>query len=59
MKKRHKNILLGMSVIVLIGGISFLVSQEIKDKKIDLKASKIRADNVYFDSITEKDIAWG
>tara|TARA_Y100001951_G_scaffold56791_1_gene45023 strand:+ start:6663 stop:6842 length:180 start_codon:yes stop_codon:yes gene_type:complete len=59
MKKEHKNMLLGLSAIVLIGGISFLVSQEIKDTKIKQKEAKDRADNVYFDSLTEKDIAWG
>ena len=57
MKKEHKNMLLGLSAIVLIGGISFLVSKEMKDTKIKQKAD--RADNVYFDSLTEKDIAWG
>ena len=59
MKKEHKNMLLGLSAIVLIGGFSFLVSQEIKDTKIKQKEAKDRADNVYFDSLTEKDIAWG
>ena len=59
MKKEHKNMLLGLSAIVLIGGISFLVSKEMKDTKIKQKAAKDRADNVYFDSLTEKDIAWG
>ena len=57
MKKEHKNMLLGLSAIVLIGGISFLVSKEMTDTKIKQKAD--RADNVYFDSLTEKDIAWG
>ena len=59
MKKIHKNMLLGFSSLVLIGGISFLVSQEMKDKKLEQKVAKVRADNVYFDSLTEKDIAWG
>ena len=59
MKKEQKNMLLGLSAIVLNGGISFLVSQEIKDTKIKQKEAKDRADNVYFDSLTEKDIAWG
>ena len=38
---------------------SIQVSQEMKDKKLEQKVAKVRADNVYFDSLTEKDIAWG
>ena len=48
--------LLGLSALVIIGSIGFLATKKIKNQE---KLDKVRADNVYFDSLTEKDIAWG
>ena len=59
MKKRSKNILLGLGALVLIGSAGFLIAQEMKNRKKDVVSAKNRAENAYIDSITQKDIAWG
>lgn len=59
MKKRSKNILLGLGALVLIGSAGFLIAQEMKNRKKDVVSAKDRAENAYVDSLTQKDIAWG
>tara|TARA_R100000008_G_C3582909_1_gene169870 strand:- start:340 stop:519 length:180 start_codon:yes stop_codon:yes gene_type:complete len=59
MKKRSKNILIGLGALVLIGSAGFLIAQEMKNRKKDVVSAKHRAENAYIDSITQKDIAWG
>tara|TARA_B100001123_G_C14676841_1_gene775747 strand:+ start:267 stop:446 length:180 start_codon:yes stop_codon:yes gene_type:complete len=59
MKKRSKNILIGLGALVLIGSAGFLIAQEMKNRKKDVVSAKNRAENAYIDSITQKDIAWG
>ena len=59
MKKRSKNILIGLGALVLIGSAGFLIAQEMKNRKTDVVSAKNRAENAYIDSITQKDIAWG
>tara|TARA_R110002020_G_scaffold2702_3_gene12719 strand:+ start:601 stop:780 length:180 start_codon:yes stop_codon:yes gene_type:complete len=59
MKKRSKNILIGLGALVLIGSAGFLIAQEMKNRKKDVVSAKNRAENAYIDSLTQKDIAWG
>ena len=59
MKKRSKNILIGLGALVLIGSAGFLIAQEMKNRKKDVVSAKDRAENAYVDSLTQKDIAWG
>ena len=59
MKKRSKNILLGLGALILIGSAGFLIAQEMKNRKKDVVSAKDRAENAYVDSLTQKDIAWG
>ena len=59
MKKRSKNILLGLGALELIGSAGFLIAQEMKNRKKDVVSAKDRAENAYVDSLTQKDIAWG
>ena len=59
MKKRSKNILLGLGALVVIGSAGFLIAQEMKNRKKDVVSAKDRAENAYVDSLTQKDIAWG
>ena len=59
MKKRSKNILIGLGALVLIGSAGFLIAQEMKNRKKDVVSAKNRAENAYINSLTQKDIAWG
>ena len=59
MKKRSKNILIGLGALVLIGSAGFLIAQEMKNRKKDVVSAENRAENAYMDSLTQKDIAWG
>jgi|2_EtaG_2_1085320.scaffolds.fasta_scaffold29420_2 hypothetical protein len=59
MKKRSKNILIGLGALVLVGSAGFLIAQEMKNRKKDVVSAKNRAENAYVDSLTQKDIAWG
>tara|TARA_R100000963_G_C4640981_1_gene104613 strand:+ start:668 stop:847 length:180 start_codon:yes stop_codon:yes gene_type:complete len=59
MKKRSKNMLLGLGALVLIGSAGFLIAQKIKNQKKDVDLAENRAEDAYTDSLTQQDIAWG
>jgi len=59
MKKRSKNILIGLTAVVLLSSAGLLIAKGLKHRKKEAVEAKIRAENAYSDSLTEKDIAWG
>ena len=59
MKKRSKNILISLTAVVLLSSAGLLIAKGFKRRKKKTVEAKTRADNAYFDSLTEKDIAWG
>tara|TARA_Y100000593_G_scaffold95083_1_gene199339 strand:- start:6428 stop:6616 length:189 start_codon:yes stop_codon:yes gene_type:complete len=62
MKNVRRNVLVGFTAAVMITSIGLALSNKFEQRKAEKEeniTSKQRADNVYYDSLTEKDIAWG
>ena len=62
MNKISKNILIGVTAIAVVLSVGLALSNKLEQRKTDKHdniKSKQRADNLYYDSMTEKDIAWG
>jgi|10_taG_2_1085330.scaffolds.fasta_scaffold182824_3 flagellar basal body-associated protein FliL len=59
MRKRSKNILIGLTAVVLLSSAGLLIAKGLKHRKKEAVEAETRAENAYSDSLTEKDIAWG
>ena len=62
MKKKYRNALIGAAAFVMISSIGLTISNKMEQRKTEKQESiesKERADNRYYDSLTEDDIAWG
>tara|TARA_R110000824_G_scaffold365582_1_gene554098 strand:+ start:69 stop:248 length:180 start_codon:yes stop_codon:yes gene_type:complete len=59
MKKRSKNILIGLTAVILLSSAGVLIAKKFKHRKKEAVTAKTRAENAYTDSLTQKDIAWG
>ena len=59
MEEKMKRILYGVGTGIIVGASVFLAYNKIQTEKKSVKKSKERANNAYYDTLTEADIAWG
>ena len=59
MEEKVKRLLYGIGAATIVVGTAFVAYKQDENSKKQTKRSKNRANNAYYDSLTEADIAWG